>query len=82
MQTSPPHVAKVQSAEYAPAFNDVLSTRAKRRLAILLRMRLLELREEGLDRVRAVITRRLSVDELLQDHNPLPHDGGKTVPER
>ncbi len=82
MQTSPPHVVQTPTAYYAPAFDEVLSARAKRRLAILLRLRLLELREEGLDRVRNVITRRMNIEQLLQDESSLQHDGGKTVPER
>jgi len=82
MQISPPHVIQTPAAHYAPAFDEVLSARAKRRLAILLRLRLLELREEGLDRARNVITRRMNIEQLLQDDSSLPHDGGKTVPER
>jgi hypothetical protein len=41
------------------------SPRARRATITYLRLRLLELREEDLDRARAVIERRLSVDELL-----------------
>ena len=84
MHALPPstdYPAKAQPAVTAPALDEVLSARAKRRLAILLRFRLLELREEGLERVRAVIERRMGVEQLLQDATPLPHHGGKTAPE-
>lgn len=45
---------------------DVYSARAKRRMASYLRMRLLELREEGLRRAIEVVERRLPVDALLR----------------
>jgi hypothetical protein len=44
---------------------DLYSPRVRRSTVMYLRLRLLELREEGLERARAVIERRLSVDELL-----------------
>jgi hypothetical protein len=45
---------------------DVYSARAKRRMASYLRMRLLELREQGLRRAIEVIEGRMSVDDLLR----------------
>jgi hypothetical protein len=39
--------------------------RVRRSTVMYLRLRLLELREAGLDRARAAIERRLSIDELL-----------------
>jgi hypothetical protein len=41
------------------------SPRVRRSAVMYLRLRLLELREEGLERARAAIERRLSIDELL-----------------
>ncbi len=41
------------------------SPRVRRSTITYLRLRLLELHEEGLDRARAAIERRLSVDELI-----------------
>jgi hypothetical protein len=41
------------------------SPRVRRSTVMYLRLRLLELREEGLERARAVIEHRLSIDELL-----------------
>jgi hypothetical protein len=41
------------------------SPRLRRSAVMYLRLRLLELREEGLDRARAVIEHRLSIDDLL-----------------
>lgn len=45
---------------------DVYSARAKRRMASYLRMRLLELREQGLRRAIDVVERRLPLDALLR----------------
>jgi hypothetical protein len=45
---------------------DDLSPHARRRLATLLRLKMLELHEEHLDRVRAVIERRLPVSALFE----------------
>ncbi len=83
MHTLPPATRQITyapAAVIAPAFDEVLSVRAKRRLTILLRLRLLELREAGLDRARRVIEKRLNIEQLFQDDNTLPHDGGKTAP--
>jgi hypothetical protein len=46
---------------------ELYSPRVRRSTVMYLRLRLLELREQGLERARAVIERRLSVDELLGD---------------
>jgi hypothetical protein len=51
---------------------DLYSPRVRRSTITYLRLRLLELREEGLERARAAIERRLSIDELLAE--PAPHD--------
>jgi hypothetical protein len=45
---------------------DLYSARAKRRMASYLRMRLLELREQGLRRAIEVVERRLPLDALLR----------------
>jgi hypothetical protein len=50
----------------APRVADLYSLRARRRFANYLRMRLLELREERLDRAADAIERHLSPDVLLQ----------------
>jgi hypothetical protein len=84
----PPLVEKAHTAQLAPTSDtprgtgEVLSMRAKRRLASYLRLRLLELHEEGLARARDVILGRLRLEELLEDKTSLPHDGGKTASER
>jgi hypothetical protein len=82
MIVTPPPVDKAHASLCAPAHAEILSMRAKRRLAIYLRLRLLELREEGLEGAREVIRGRLRLEDLLQDQSPFPHNGGKTVPER
>jgi hypothetical protein len=46
------------------------SPRVRRSTITYLRLRLLELREQGLDRARAAIEHRLSIDELLAE--PVP----------
>lgn len=46
------------------------SLRARRRTQALLRFRLLELREAGLERARAVIERRLPIDALFSSPAP------------
>jgi hypothetical protein len=43
------------------------SPRLRRSAVMYLRLRLLELREEGLDRARAVIEHRLTIDDLLSE---------------
>ncbi len=45
---------------------DLYSARARRRFASYLRLRLLELREAGLERAAQAVERRLSVDDLLR----------------
>lgn len=45
--------------------NDLYSRHARARIASYLRLRLLELREEHLDRAADVLRRRLGVDTLL-----------------
>lgn len=48
----------------------LLSPRARRYAVGLLRLRLLEVRKADLERVRAVIERRLGVDTLLEGETP------------
>lgn len=50
----------------APRASDIYSARALRRARIILQLKLLELREERLDRVRKAIERHLPVNELLK----------------
>lgn len=50
---------------------DLYSVRARRLVTGYMRLRLLELREAELDRVRMVIERKLGVDELFRE--PLEH---------
>jgi hypothetical protein len=45
---------------------DLYSLRARRRFASYLRLRLLELREAGLERAARAVERRLSIDDLLR----------------
>jgi hypothetical protein len=52
------------------------SIRTRRRAQALLRLHLLEMREAGLERVRAVIERRLPVDSLF-DPVPGPSPGSQ-----
>ncbi len=67
---SPAVAAPARRAERPPATlieaRDLYSARARGRFAAYLRMRLLELREEGLERAAEVIRRRLPVDTLLE----------------
>jgi hypothetical protein len=68
---SPPpaaHPKRVPAAQQraVPRVSDLYSLRARRRFASYLRMRLLELREERLDRAADAIERRLPPDVLLQ----------------
>jgi hypothetical protein len=51
------------------------SPRVRHSTVAYLRLRLLELREEGLDRARAAIERRLSIDDLLAAP-PAPQPAG------
>ena len=67
--TEPPHPHAAPSSAQAPRLtldpNELYSARARRRIASYLRLRLLELREESLERAAEVIRRRLPVDTLL-----------------
>jgi len=51
---------------------DLFSRRARRRVATILQLRLLELRKERLDAIRRVIERRLSIDRLFASPPPTP----------
>ncbi len=59
--------APAPSAAASPAVRpeELYSLRARRRFAAYLRLRLLELRSEGLSRAADVIERRLPVDDLI-----------------
>lgn len=57
------HSAKGPRPAIAPG--DLYSSRAKRRIASYLRMRLLELRLRSLERAASVVEHRLTVDDLL-----------------
>ena len=52
---------------------DLYAPRVRRSTVMYLRLRLLELREEGLERARAAIERRLSIDDLLAEPPRPPH---------
>jgi hypothetical protein len=52
--------------------DQVYSLHARRRFAAYLRLRLLELREAGLERAADVIERRLPVDALVPKHELVP----------
>jgi hypothetical protein len=52
----------------SPPIDDLYSLRARRRLATYLRLRMLELRSEGLSRAAEVIEHRLPLDAIA----PLP----------
>jgi hypothetical protein len=58
----PPIVAELPAAEAASLY----SPHAQRLIRSYLRLRLLELREQELDRARSVIEGRLGVDDLLK----------------
>jgi hypothetical protein len=58
----PPIVAKRPAADATSLY----SPHARRLIQAYLRLRLLELREEDLDRVRAVIEGKLRLDDLLK----------------
>ncbi len=51
------------------------SARVRRSTLMYLRLRLLELHEQGLDRARAAVERRMSVDELIYGPVPPPVPG-------
>jgi len=57
---------------------DLYSVRAQRQIRAYLRLRMLELREEDLDRVRTVIECRLGVDTLF---SPPPGQASGRAPD-
>jgi hypothetical protein len=57
-----------QRSQRAESAEELYSLRARRRFAAYLRLRLLEWREEGLERAAAVVEHRLSVDALVPGH--------------
>ena len=72
-QAAPPHPRTSQPRPRAthtpaPAAEELYSLRARRRFAAYLRLRLLEWREEGLERAAAVVEHRLPVDALVPGH--------------
>jgi len=68
-----PHAKPSPAAMPSIYATDLFSRRARRRAAVLLRLRWEELRMAELERVRAAIKRELPIDELL---------GGETPPKR
>jgi hypothetical protein len=52
----------------APRLTELYSQRALRHARVILQLKLLELRQERLERVRKAIERRIPVDELLNAH--------------
>jgi hypothetical protein len=63
----PPSPRPIVRAVPRPAHSsDLYSQRARRRFAAYLRLRLLELREAGLERAARAVERRLSIDDLLR----------------
>jgi len=56
---------------------ELFSARVRRSTVTYLRLRLLELHEEGLDRARAAIEHRLSIDDLLADPLLTPRRAGE-----
>ncbi len=65
-QAAHPKRVPTAQARPVPRVSDLYSLRARRRFASYLRMRLLELREERLDRAADAIERRLPPDVLLK----------------
>jgi hypothetical protein len=63
-----PHHRRIGTAEAL----DLYAPRVRRSTITYLRLRLLELREADLDRARAVIEHRLSIDDLLAEPTPAP----------
>ncbi len=61
-----PSRAPIVARPHQPDARSLYSRQALREMRAYLRLRMLELREADLDRVRAVIERRLSVDDLLE----------------
>jgi hypothetical protein len=64
-RTASPAPAPPTATSAAVRPEELYSLRARRRFAAYLRMRLLELRSEGLNRAADVIERRLPVDDLI-----------------
>lgn len=64
--TSPPNRAPSKHAIVQPVTGDIFSRRARRRAAIMLRLRWDELRMAQLERVRAAIRRQIPIDDLLR----------------
>lgn len=65
-----PHPRKPPPRATMPAYaGDLFSRRARRRAAIILRLRWEDLRLAQLDRIRAAIRHEISIDDLLRDAN-------------
>ncbi|HXP94086.1 MAG TPA: hypothetical protein VN905_11515 [Candidatus Binatia bacterium] len=69
------HAVRTRAAPAAEG-SSLYSLRERRRIQAVLRLRLLEMREAGLERVRSVIERRLPVEALF---DPIP---GPAAPSR
>ena len=63
--SSPKHATLVAARVEHAAQSDAFALRARRRFAAYLRLRLLEMREAGLERAAAVVERRLPIDTLM-----------------
>jgi hypothetical protein len=71
MHAPPPHPTPSPAPFVAAApARDLFSTHARRLVQTYLRLRLLELRESDLDRVRAVVEGKLPVDALFPPGSP------------
>lgn len=55
-----------------PAGVDLYSRRALRRARIILQLKLLQMHEEQLDRVRQALQRRMPIDQILNGSSPSP----------
>jgi hypothetical protein len=63
-----PHPGKPPPrAAMSPYAGDLFSRRARRRAAVILRLRWEDLRLAQLDRIRAAIRRQIPIDDLLHD---------------
>ena len=64
---APPTAPALERAADTQARIELYAPRVRRSTVMYLRLRMLELREEGLERARAAIERRLSIDDLLAE---------------
>ncbi len=62
---APAHAKQAAEPQQAARSDELYSLRARRRFAAYLRMRLLEMREAGLERAADAVARRLPADALV-----------------